>query len=111
MGFDPIPKNVPGRSRIKKKIARLAGPEPGTASAIVTLHDWLGRAVYIYPLIDRDDRQPFYRLDKPADADWNNYATAGVEVAYLPKVRADDPERWKAYGLEMAAKLGLRVVE
>jgi hypothetical protein len=81
----------------KKKKARLAWP------LMIACHSWSARAVYIYHLINGEMRV----IRKPTDEQWQRYITAGVDIPYPTRIRANDLGARLKYGREQAKKLGV----
>jgi hypothetical protein len=117
MNFDPWLTAPVGRgSTSKKKIARLAGKDPqsGKVHVLIKLHDWSGRAIYIYKLTTEDSEPPEMRMrhiPQPSEEEWNRYKDAGIEIPHPGKIQATDVTSWVNYGKQEAIRRGLRVEE
>jgi hypothetical protein len=117
MSFDPWLTAPVGRgSTSKKKVARLAGKEPesGKVHVLIKLHDWAGRAIYIYNLTMPDTvplEQRMQHIPQPSDECWNQYGQVGIEIPHPGKIQATDVARWVNYGKQEAHRRGLRVEE
>jgi hypothetical protein len=115
MNFDPwLTAPVERGSTSKKKIARLAGKEPqsGKVHVLIKLHDWSGRAIYIYNLTmpaPAASEQRMRHIPQPSDEVWNQYRQLGVEIPHPGKKQATDVTWWVNYGREEARRLGLKV--
>jgi hypothetical protein len=110
MTFDPWPTEQLGRgSTSKKKAARLAGKEPnsGKVHVLIKLHNWSGRAIYIYNLLTSDMRH----IPQPSDDVWDQYTQLGIEIPHPGKIQASDVTHWVKYGKQEAQKRGLKVQE
>jgi len=108
MNFDPWITAPVGRgSASKKKIARLAGrdPQSGKAYVLVKLHDWGGRAIYLYNLVTGEMRH----IPRPSEEVWNRYWHAGTEIIHPGKIQVTNVTAWVEYGKEEARKLGLKI--
>jgi hypothetical protein len=81
---------------------------PGKAHALVKLHDWRGRAIYVYHLVMGEHK----RIDKPTADEWSQFANAGEPIAYPERDHeSSDTHFWVQYGKDQAARLGLQVGE
>lgn len=113
MAFDPWLETPVGRgSASGKKVARLAGREPDKVNVLIKLHDWAGRAIYIYNLVMPDSEPPESRMrhiPRPSDEVWNKYRGLGVEIPHPGGIQATNVTRWVDYGRQQARRLGLRV--
>ncbi len=107
MAFDPWPSLGPSKARTDKKTARLVGKEPGKVFVLVKLHNWAGRAIYLYHLLNKE----MIHIARPSQQQWDTYASAGVEIDHPGGVQATDVEEWVRYGKEQAALLKLTVAE
>jgi len=110
MDFDPWVTGQIGRgSASKKKVARLAGKDPDSrrVHVLIKLHDWSGRAIYLYNLVNEEMRH----IPRPSDEVWDQFSTAGVEVPHPGKIQADATEKWVEFGRQEAKRLGLEVGE
>ncbi len=117
MSFDPWFPDPLGRgSTSKKKVARLAGKEPesGKVHVLIKLHDWAGRAIYIYSLTMPDSEAPERRMrhiPQPSDEVWNQYRQVGIEIPHPGKIQAADVTKWVNYGKQEAQRRGLKIGE
>lgn len=117
MIFDPWLTAPVGRgSTTKKKIARLAGrdPQSGKVHVLIKLHNYAGRAIYIYNLTMADSEPPDNRMrqiPQPTDEDWARYSESGIQVPHPGKIRATDVTKWVNYGKQEARRLGLKIEE
>jgi hypothetical protein len=110
MNFDPWLTAPVGRgSTSKKKTARLAGKEPGSGRVhvLIKLHDWAGRAIYLYNLVNGQMRH----IPQPSDEMWDQYSRAGIEVPHPGKIQAEAVEKWVDYGRKEAQRRNLKVEE
>ena len=108
--FDPWLTAPVGRSSTnKKKVARLAGKEPGSGKVhvLIKLHDWSGRAIYLYNLVSGEMRH----IPQPSDEVWNQYCQLGIEIPHPGSIQATDVERWVQYGKQEAQRRSLTVEE
>jgi hypothetical protein len=108
--FDPWLTAPVGRSSTsKKKVARLAGKEPdsGKVHVLIKLHDWAGRAIYIYNLVSGEMRH----IPQPSEEVWEQYSKLGVEVPHPGNIQATDVTKWVAHGKKEAERRGLKVEE
>lgn len=109
-GFDPWLDHPMGRgSTSKKKTTRLAGKEPssGTVHVLIKLHNWAGRAIYLYNLVTGDMRH----IPQPSDEMWEQYNKLGIEIPHPSKIPADAAEKWVEIGRREAQRRGLKVAE
>lgn len=113
MSFDPWLETPVGRgSASGKKMSRLAGKGSGKVHVLIKLHDWAGRAIYIYNLAMPDTAPPESRMrqiPRPSDEVWNQYRQLGVEIPHPGKIQATDVTRWVNYGRQEARRLGLEI--
>jgi hypothetical protein len=107
MAFDPWPSVPPSKARTDKKTARLVGKEAGKVYVLVKLHNWAGRAIYLYHLLKKD----MIHIARPSQQQWDKYASEGVEIPHPGGIQATDVEEWVRYGKEQAALLNLTVAE
>jgi hypothetical protein len=91
------PESGTSAGKGKKKKARIAWP------LLIATHDWMDKAVYVYHL----EREEMRVVRKPTPEQWERYSTAGIEVPYPTKLRADDLTARVQYGREQAKKLGI----
>lgn len=103
--WDIWPEDGPADVTEKRKSARLAGPNDKEARVLIKLHDFLGRAIYVFNLTNGQCR----RYRKPSQAVWDKFATAGVEVPHPSTIPVTAVDRWVEYGKQQAAKLGWSV--
>lgn len=117
MTFDPWLTAPVGRgSTSKKKIARLAGKgaESGRVHVLIKLHDWAGRAIYIYNLAMSDTEAPERRMrhiPKPSEEVWTQYSHLGIEIPNPGGIQATDVTSWVNYGRQEAQRRGLKIGE
>ena len=117
MAFDPWIATPVGRgSASKKKTARLAGREPGTdkVHVLIKLHNWAGRAIFVYNLTMSDSESPEKRMrhiSRPSDEIWNQYSQLGIEIPHPGKIQATDVTKWVKYAKQEAKRHGLKVEE
>ena len=117
MSFDPWSTAPVGRgSTSKKKIARLAGKDAQSdkVHVLIKLHDWSGRAIYIYNLAVAESEPPERRMrhiPRPTEDEWNRYKQAGIEIPHPGKIQATDVTSWVNYGKQEAQRRGLKVGE
>lgn len=107
MVFDPWPSVPPSKARTDKKTARLVGKEPGKVYVLVKLHNWAGRAIYLYHLLKKE----MVHIARPSQQQWDKYASEGVEIPHPGSIQATDVEEWVRYAKEQAALLNLTVAE
>jgi hypothetical protein len=107
MGFDPWPGVPPSKARTDKKTARLVGKEPGKVYVLVKLHNWAGRAIYLYHLLEGK----MIHIPRPSDEQWKMYASEGVEIPHPGGIQATEADEWVRYGKKQAELLGLAVAE
>jgi hypothetical protein len=105
--FNPWPSLSPSQARTKKKTARLIGKESGKVVVLVKLHDYRRRALYVYHL----PQKKMVHIAQPSPQQWNQYATAGVEIPHPGGIQATDVDTWCRFGQEQAENLGLTVAE
>jgi hypothetical protein len=117
MQFDPwLSAPVERGSTTKKKMARLAGKEPHAdkVQVLIKLHNWSGRAIYIYNLTMPDSAPPEKRMrhiPQPSDEVWNTYKQLGVEIPHPGRIQATNVTKWVNYGRQEAQSRGLKVEE
>jgi hypothetical protein len=117
MAFDPWTTAPVGRgSTSKKKVARLAGKEPnsGKVHVLIKLHNWSGRAIYIYNLTMKDSEPAERRMrliPRPSEEVWDQYSQLGIEVSHPGKIQASDVTEWVKNGRQEAQRRGLKVQE
>jgi hypothetical protein len=113
--FDPwLTAPVARGSASKKKVARLAGKGLGSdkVHTLIKLHDWGGRAIYVYDITTSDSvplEKRMRHIPKPSDEIWNQYAQAGIEVPHPGSIQATDVAKWVNYGKQEAQRHGLKV--
>ena len=107
MVFEPWPSVPPSKARTDKKMARLVGKEPGKVFVLVKLHNWAGRAIYLYHLLKKE----MIHIARPTQQQWDKYTSEGVEIPHPGGVQATKVEEWVRYGTEQAALLNLKVAE
>ena len=107
--FDPWAAATPGRTvGERKKSLRLAGNGAGKVHTLVKAHNWRGRAIYVYHLLKGEHK----RVNKPSDELWEQFASAGVPIAYPPQDHeSSDTDFWVKYAKQQASALGLKVAE
>jgi hypothetical protein len=95
------------KSTSRKRVARLAGKEPGSdkVHVLIKLHDRAGRAIYVYNLVTGERRH----IPHPSEEIWEQYSHLGVEVPHPGDIQATDTTRWVAYGKQEAERRGLKV--
>ena len=117
MQFDPwLSAPVERGSTTKKKMARLAGKEPHAdkVQVLIKLHNWSGRAIYIYNLTMPDSAPPEKRMrhiPQPSEEVWKRYEQLGVEIPHPGKIQATAVTQWVDYGRKVARTRGLKVEE
>jgi len=117
MTFDPWIATPVGRgSANKKKMARLAGKESGTdkVHVLIKLHNWAGRAIYVYNLTMSDTESPEKRMrhiPRPSDEIWSQYSRLGIEIPHPGKIQSTDVTKWVKYARQEAKRHGLKVEE
>jgi hypothetical protein len=108
--FDPWLTAPVGRSsNSEKKVARLAGKEPGSGKVhvLIKLHDWAARAIYIYNLVSGEMRH----ISQPSDEVWDQYRQLGIVVPHPRGIQARNVTYWVNYGQQEAKRRGLKVEE
>jgi len=106
--WNPWPSARPTRSSSGgKKTARLVGTATGKVHVLVKLHDWAGRAIYLYNLLTNE----MIYIPKPTQEEWDQYANAGTQITHPGGMPATDATAWVKYGKQEAKRLGLTVAE
>lgn len=106
--FDPWAEaGAAPRGEEAARTARLVGTEPGKVKCLVKLHDYRGRAIYVYNLTTGEMRH----IARPTDDVWANYSQAGTPCKHLPGVQAKDVATWIKHGKSEARRLGLSIEE
>ena len=96
--FDDLwPENGTSAGQGKKKKARIAWP------LMIATHSWMDKAVYVYHL----EKVEMRVVRKPTTEQWERYTSAGKEIPYPTKIRANDLVARVKYGREQAKKLGV----
>lgn len=93
-------------------MARLAGRQPGQVHVLVKLHNWSGRAIYLYNLTVPETSPPEDRMRhvlNPSPEIWEQYCKVGVEIPHPGKMQAKDVNGWVSYAKREAKRLGLKV--
>ncbi len=111
MSFDPwaAATSTPGRkSAMRKKTLRLAGNSPTKVHTLIKLHDWQGKAIYVYNIVTGE----MTRVDKPSSSEWTSFSSAGLAIEPPPRDHeSTDAAWWCEYGKRQATALGLVIAE
>jgi Protein of unknown function (DUF2442) len=93
----------------RKKIAKLMETEEGSGKVdvLVKLHDWAGRAIYLYNLRTHD----MIHIRKPTPQQWDKYSKSGVPIPHPRSLRASDVAAWVHYRKQEAKRRGLSIAE
>jgi hypothetical protein len=94
---DLWPESGTSAGQGKKKKARIAWP------LMIATHSWMDKAVYVYHL----ERGEMRVVRKPTPEQWRRYTSAGTEIPYPTRIRADDLTARLRYGREQAKRLGI----
>jgi hypothetical protein len=111
MPFNPWPSMRPTRGTAsQKKIARLAGTEEGSGKVhvLIKLHDWAGRAIYLYNLLTEEE---MIHIPRPTPEEWAQYSKIGVQIIHPGGIPADNAPEWIKYGRQEAQRRGLIIAE
>jgi hypothetical protein len=110
MPFNPWPSMRPTRgSSSQKKTARLAGTEDGSGKVhvLIKLHDWAGRAIYLYNLLSEE----MIHIPRPTQEEWDQYSKIGVQIPHPGGIPAENAEDWVKYAKQEAQRRGLTIGE
>lgn len=104
---DPWKAATSGRKTAeRKKTVRLAGNGNEKVHTLVKLHNWKGRAIYVYHLLENEVK----RIDKPSDEEWKTFSKLGVSIEYPASDHpASDVDFWVQYGKEQATDRNLEI--
>jgi hypothetical protein len=94
----------------QKKTARLAGTEEGSGKVhvLIKLHNWGGRAIYLYNLLTEKE---MIHIPRPTQEEWDRYSKIGVQILHPGGIPADDARAWINYAKQEAQRHGLTIAE
>jgi hypothetical protein len=97
----PTRRTTVGCGRSARKMARLAGKSSASVQVLIKLHDWAGRAIYVYDLTMPEtapDKSRMRHIARPSDEVWESVSAAwcrdcASEVTYrtVPRTSAGIP--------------------
>ncbi len=105
--WNPWPPEPQRRRSSGKKTARLVGTAPGKVYVLVKLHDWKGRAIYLYNLLTNE----MIHIPTPTQEEWDRYYSEGTQITHPGGIKAEDAIAWVEYAKQEAMRLGLTVAE